>query len=68
MKKWEGRADYCDFCGRELKLDDTFIDGMTIYDHWNLMCETCHIMLGRGLGLGRGQSYNSETKEKIDGA
>jgi hypothetical protein len=34
-----------------------YIDGATAYGPWASMCETCHELVGRGLGTGRGQKY-----------
>jgi len=45
----------CDICDtRNLKV---FIDGVTKSGTWANMCLSCHHEYGRGLGVGRGQSY-----------
>ena len=65
-KFWYGSAPvYCEICGR--KLTTTFVDGATQYGPWAKMCPTCHLTVGRGLGLGRGQKYNVKTLEKLEG-
>ena len=35
----------------------TYVDGATAYGPLADMCETCHDLVGKGLGTGRGQKY-----------
>jgi hypothetical protein len=51
----------CDVCG--LKKPFYLIDGRTIYGSWTLMCESCHVLFGVGLGTGKGQKYKRNDKE-----
>ena len=56
---------HCDLCHQKLK--GNFIDGRTVYGPWGILCIPCHGQYGVGLGLGKGQKYNLETLEKIEG-
>jgi len=65
-KKWMGSTPVaCDFCGGPLGTE--FIDGATIMGPWAIMCPMCHRDKGTGLGVGRGQKYNTATLEKVEG-
>lgn len=65
-KKWTGTVpDKCNFCGD--KLTTTFTDGQTVYGSWAIMCPNCHNRYGVGVGLGKGQTYDVKTGEKIKG-
>lgn len=55
---WVGDIDKCDLCGCEIK--DSFIDGVTQYGPWGIMCRPCHSRRGCGLGQGKGQRYKKE--------
>jgi hypothetical protein len=55
----------CQLCQKPLR--GVFIDGATVYGPWAIMCRPCHVTQGRGSGTGRGQIYNLETLEKIEG-
>jgi hypothetical protein len=57
----------CDVCDRRLGDDEFFIDGKTIYGPWGIMCVTCHMMVGVGLGTGKGQKYNVSDRTKVEG-
>jgi len=64
--KWSGTwPANCDLCGKALKEGAFFIDGRTKLGPWALMCNLCHTISGVGLGLGKGQLYESKTLEKI---
>lgn len=63
--KWMGEIKVCDLCGKPF--GKYFIDGKTVLGPWALMCESCHITWGEGLGLGKGQKYDTESKEKVAG-
>lgn len=66
MVKWMGSTPRtCDLCGQELK--DKFIDGRTSNRQWGIMCVNCHEIQGCGLGTGKGQMYDLNTKEKVGG-
>ena len=63
-KKWRGSNPVnCQLCNKPFK--EVFIDGRTMYGQWALMCQACHDLKGRGLGLGYGQKYDLKTLEKI---
>lgn len=65
-RKWTGsEPTRCDICG--LDFIGTFIDGKTLQGPWGLLCTNCHRQHGVGLGVGRGQEYDLETKIKLAG-
>jgi len=66
-KKWLGKIDKCDLCGKELSMFSEFIDGRTDLGSWALMCPICHHLYGVGLGAGRGQMYDYNSREKLEG-
>ena len=67
-KKWLGTwPAQCDCCHSKLDTHTFFVDGRTKSGPWALMCPVCHDRFGKGLGLGRGQRYSSETLEKMEG-
>lgn len=67
-KKWIGTwPANCDFCKAPLSDEPTFVDGRTFFGPWALMCPYCHDFRGIGIGVGKGQVYNSKTLEKIGG-
>ena len=46
----------CDICRRAIK--KRFIDGRTkMGGLWAILCPSCHVSHGCGLGLGKGQKY-----------
>lgn len=64
--KWiSDRPEKCDLCGRPLV--DWFVDGKTTYGPWAVIGKCCFDKFGVGLGTGRGQRYDLETLEKIEG-
>ena len=66
-KRWFGNwPAKCDLCGRDLSYKKYFVDGSTS-EGWALMCPICHKHYGQGLGIGRGQKYDSSTLEKLEG-
>jgi hypothetical protein len=66
--KWQSQADNCDLCGVEFSKQQYFVDGkIKTISQWALMCPKCHLLLGDGIGLGKGQAYDSKTKECISG-
>lgn len=65
-KKWIGpKPVKCDLCGKPLS--QQFVDGKTIMGPWGIMCAVCHHHRGVGVGTGRGQRYDLESLEKIEG-
>jgi len=65
IRKWAGLIPTkCDICGKKLRR--YFIDGATPYG-WAIMCETCHMEYGYGLGLGKGQKYSCKDGKKVEG-
>jgi len=60
--RWLSPVNECDLCDKPLKDEDYFVDGQTrfICGPWALMCPACHETHGNGLGLGKGQKYDSE--------
>lgn len=78
-KKWLGDVSKCDLCEQPFENScvkytneleqkrDFFVDGRTVIGPWALMCGYCFKQYGEGLGTGRGQMYDLETKIKIAG-
>lgn len=67
-KKWLGTwPANCDFCHTDLATTKTFFDARLETGQWALLCPVCFDLYGIGIGLGRGQEYDSETREKIHG-
>lgn len=61
---WAGRPPRCcDICktlfggGHHDKDHEIFVDGRMRDGRWAIMCLTCHIKVGVGLGIGKGQMY-----------
>jgi hypothetical protein len=68
VKKWIGDAPtHCDICNREIH--SSFIDGRVHRGSWANMCNSCHPLVGVGLGLGKGQHYEKQGDEwiKVEG-
>lgn len=57
----------CDLCSGNLKQDPTFYDGSVKGGSWAWMCKHCFLTHGSGLGIGRGQEFDSATDEKTNG-
>jgi len=57
----------CDLCHRSLLRFPAFYDGATARGPWAWMCQRCFRQFGLGLGPGRGQEYDSTTKNKLNG-
>jgi len=58
----------CDLCARPII--DVFIDGKTSLGPWGYLCPICHAKAGCGLGTGKGQKYQRNSKglfEKVEG-
>ena len=67
-KKWMGTwPAKCDLCDISLKDQEYFVDGRTTGGPWALMCPYHHKHHGVGLGLGKGQKYDSKTRVKLEG-
>ena len=67
MAKWMSHVSNCDICDTPLSNEKYFVDGATVFGPWALMCPICHDDKGKGLGPGKGQKYDAETLEKIEG-
>lgn len=65
-KTWYGSKPECQICGNDNPTPE-FVDGRTRMGPWALMCLSCHKTHGVGLGTGKGQKYNAETLEKVEG-
>ena len=63
--KWCSPVNLCDCCSTKLADQPYFVDGRTVHGPWALLCPHCHVLHGVGLGLGKGQKYDSKTKEQI---
>ncbi len=67
-KKWRGNwPASCDFCHDDLQTTELFMDGRTRMGPWALMCPECHNLHGVGVGPGKAQAYDSDTREKFVG-
>lgn len=64
--KWLGNQTRCEVCGRYLSTTEYFVDGKTKNGPWAIMCPDCYDEIGCGVGIGKGQIYNSKTREKIE--
>ena len=64
MPKWNGSRPLCDLCN---ELHEWFVDGKTLVGLWAIMCPLHFDTYGIGLGLGKGQKYDTATLEKIEG-
>ena len=68
IKRWFGTwPAKCDVCKIQLHTVSHFIDGRTQNGNWALMCPFCHILVGVGIGPGKGQNYSSATRLKLEG-
>lgn len=65
--KWLGEVINCDVCDRDLNKLEFFYDARTKQGWWGLLCKDCFKLHGVGLGVGRGQQYNTETRVKMAG-
>jgi hypothetical protein len=64
---WLG-STRCDFCGDNVTKHKSFFDAITKDGPWALMCDKCFPIHGIGrIGMGVGQKYDGQTKEKIGG-
>ena len=55
-KKWLGtNPTQCDLCKGGIL--SHFIDGKVGNGGWAILCPTCHMKFGNGLGIGLGQAY-----------
>lgn len=64
--QWTGTIPVeCDMCHGPIR--KTFYDGKTVYGPWAIMCSSCYVSHGHGLGTGRGQQYDAKTGSKIAG-
>jgi hypothetical protein len=62
---WESEAPTeCEICHQ--RLDGCFIDGKTDDGPWAIMCSSCHLIRGCGLGEGHGQKYDLKTLERVE--
>lgn len=61
----------CDWCGEKLMDQPTCFDASIDRGSWGWLCERCgKQMLREGrirLGLGRGQHFDTKTKQKLEG-
>jgi len=53
----------CNYCGTPFKRFK--VDGKTISGPWAWMCLSCFELKGNGLGVGRGQLYQYDYREKV---
>ena len=66
--KWLGtRPEKCDNCGHLFEAGENFSDAKTCWGPWAILCQTCHEVIGRGIGTGYGQVYDWTTREKVAG-
>jgi hypothetical protein len=65
-EKWRGTKPFvCELCRRELF--HSFYDARTKMGPWAILCVICFGEKGVGLGLGKGQKYDMNTLEKLEG-
>jgi len=66
VRTWMGAKPVsCQICGTTLS--DKFVDGATRFGPWAIMCPACHRDQALGLGTGRGQMYDLDSLEKVEG-
>ena len=67
--KWQGPCpEQCQLCKHPLSKATCFIDGrLYLRSTWAIMCYFCHLEHGDGLGVGRGQMYDTKTLVKLKG-
>ena len=65
--KWLSPVEDCDICKTNLNLQPFFYDAKTANGQWGLLCPFCFLLEGCRVGTGRGQKYNTKTKEKVAG-
>jgi hypothetical protein len=66
MGKWlSAIPTQCDICKRPLEKE--FVDGRLLVGIWAILCPQCHETCGVGLGTGRGQKFDVETRECVAG-
>lgn len=53
----------CQICATPLT--DSFVDGKTIFGPWAFLCLPCHVEVGVGLGIGKGQWYAKDNDEWV---
>jgi len=58
------RNKLCDICHQSLFSGTWFFDGATKMGPWAWMCYNCFPDSGVGLGMGKGQCYDSQTLVK----
>jgi len=65
-KKWIGSPiENCEACGG--KVGKVFYDAYTPATRWAILCHPCFQELKGKLGTGRGQKYDTQTLEKMEG-
>lgn len=65
MKKWIGNPPTnCDICsGSIMHTEGTvFFNAKTHSGSWGILCNTCFVLNGVGLGTCRGQKYRFDTE------
>lgn len=68
IKKWLSSYDSCDICQKPIKgMVPWFVDGKTKMGPWGLLCPSCFIKHGVGIGYGIGQKYDGHTAELLEG-
>ena len=67
--KWAGSLPRkCGMCQTHLSSFRVFIDGRIAgRTQWGILCPPCYKEHGIGLGLGKGQMYDTVTGEKLYG-
>ena len=65
-KRWNG-SSLCGLCGYDFTPYKVFYDGATIWGPWSTMCDKCFQKYGLGIGVGKGQMYDSLTFEMVAG-
>lgn len=75
-RRWMSSAPtHCEVCKRPLR--EYFVDGATLVGTWAIMCYAkdkgegrntdCYHRVGVGLGAGRGQRYDLQTLDLLEG-
>lgn len=69
MTSWLGTwPANCDNCGKPLEQESVFFDAKTKYGPWGLFCQPCFSAICHGLGIGKGQCYETQNLQCIAGS
>jgi hypothetical protein len=63
---WGGSIEHCDFCGRDMNLEEFMVDGpMKPGGPWGCMCSQCYSKARLPLGIGKGQLFRKKSGDWV---